>query len=74
MIYDYRKLRGKIVEKFSTQIVFSKAMRWSERTLSRKLNGKVAWKQQEIMLALSLLDLQECDIPTYFFTPKVQSI
>lgn len=74
MAFDYRKLKGKIVEKFGTQIKFAIAMEWSERTLSLKLNGGVPWKQTDIAKAVSLLCLAEEDIPQYFFTPKVQNI
>lgn len=74
MAFDYSKLRGKIIEKFSTQADFAKAMKWSERTLSLKLNGKVPWKQVDIVNAACLLQLNDTDIPDYFFRPKVQNI
>ena len=48
MAFDYSRLRGRIVEKYKNQIEFARRMQWSERTLSLKLNGKVAWKQPEI--------------------------
>lgn len=41
MSFDYSKLRGRIVEKFGTQVNFAKAIKLSERTLSLKLNGKI---------------------------------
>lgn len=72
MAFDYRKLKGRIIEKFGSQINFSKAMEWSERTLSLKMNGKVSWKQPEICKAIKLLELSENDIKEYFFNPKVQ--
>lgn len=74
MPIDYSKLRGKIVEMYGSQICFAIEMGWSERTTSLKLNGKVSWKQKEILKALRLLDLSINDIPVYFFTLKVQSI
>lgn len=70
MAFDYSKLKGKIVEKFDTQIKFAAAMKWSERTLSLKLNGGVPWKQTDIAKAVSILDLNEEDIPQYFFCLK----
>lgn len=72
MAFDYRKLRGKIIEKFGTQMSFAKAMNISERTLSLKMSGKRAWKQPEICLAINLLGLSKNDIEDYFFTLKVQ--
>lgn len=74
MAFDYNKLRGKIVEKYGSQIEFAKAMKWSERTLSKKINGKIPWKQTDICTAIKLLGLSEDDIQEYFFTMKVQCI
>lgn len=74
MIFEYNKLRGKIIEVFGTQASFAKNMGWSERTLSLKLNGERSWKQVDICKATELLHLSKEDISTYFFTPKVQNI
>lgn len=72
MAYDYAKLNGKIVEKCGTQAVFAERMGLSERTISLKLNNKVAFKQPEIQKTLPILGLTESDIQAYFFTLKVQ--
>lgn len=72
MAFDYNKLRGRIVELFGNQGEFAKAMDWSERTLSLKMNGKVSWKQTDIVKAVELLKLSDNDIKPYFFTLKVQ--
>ena len=74
MAFDYSKLRGKIVEKYGNQGEFAKAMNWSERTLSNKMKGKIAWKQTDILSAVGLLGLSENDIQDYFFTMRVQNI
>jgi len=72
MSYDYRKLKGKIVEIFKTQRNFAKEMDWSERTLSLKLNGGVFWKQDEISKAMELLCIDEKQVNEYFFVQNVQ--
>ena len=74
MPIDYNKLRGKIVEKYRTQSNFAKAMGFSERTLSLKMNNEVDWKQTEILKAAELLDIVKEEINNYFFTYKVQNI
>lgn len=71
MAFNYDKLSGRIVEIFGTRYRFAKEMGWSERTLSLKMQGDRPWKQTDICLAIKLLKLDESDIPTYFFTPKV---
>lgn len=74
MAFNYSKLKGKIIEIFDAQYKFAKAMGWSERTLSLKINGNRPWKQSDICKAIKLLNLTEEDIPTYFFTHEVQNI
>lgn len=74
MSYDYSRLKGKIVEKYGSNAKFAEGMGWSERTLSLKLNNKVAWKQPEMAKAIAILSLDENDIPDYFFRIKVQNI
>ena len=72
-VFDYSKLRGKIVEVFGSQSAFAKMMEWSERTLSLKLTSKRWWKQPEICKAAKLLGISSEDIPAYFFKEKVQT-
>lgn len=74
MVFNYNKLRGKIVEKTRTNKEFAERMNMSERTLSLKLNGERAWKQPEIVKAISLLGLTPEDIQPYFFNIEVQTI
>lgn len=67
MPYNYSKLLGRIVEKTGTQYKFAEAIGLSERTVSLKLNGKIGWKQQEIMKACQILDIDKSEICEYFF-------
>ena len=41
LAFNYSRLKGRIVEKFGNQKNFAKAMNWSEKTLSKKINGDV---------------------------------
>lgn len=74
MAFNYNKLRGRIVEIYGSQTEFAKAMQWSERTLSLKMNGKIPWKQTDIVNAVRLLGLSESDIQEYFFAVEVQNV
>lgn len=71
MAYDYAKLNGKIVEVCGTQAVFAEKMGLSERSVSMKLNNKIAFKQTEIQKALEVLNLASEEVQAYFFTLKV---
>ena len=72
MAFDYRRLRGRIVEKYGCQRNFADAFPISERSLSLKLNSAVFFKQPEINRACEMLDISTDEIPSYFFVPKVQ--
>lgn len=71
MPYDYSKLRGKIVEIFGSNGAFAKVFPMSERTLSKKMTGKVGWSQKQMKRACELLGIEEQDLPAYFFKQKV---
>lgn len=71
---DYSKLKGKIIEKYKTQSAFAEAMNLSNRTISLKLKGKIDFNQKDIVKAVELLELDEFEIPIYFFTNKDQNI
>ena len=70
--YDYRKLRGRIKEKFGTQSEFSKKLGLSEVSVSNKLNNVVDWGQEEMENAISILEIPNTDIHAYFFTHEVK--
>lgn len=72
MAFNYQKLLGRITEKMGSQAEFARRMELSERTISLKLNGKVPFKQNEIVKASNLLEIDNSDIAAYFFTVYVQ--
>lgn len=72
MSFDYSKLLGKIIEVYGTRAAFGDAMGWSNTTTTARLNNKAQWTQGEINRASDLLNIEDRDISTYFFTPKVQ--
>lgn len=70
-MFNYSKLRGKIIEICGNVGQFATLMKWSVVTVSRKLNNKVYWTQDEILTAIDVLSLKISDIPDYFFTREV---
>ena len=69
---DFRKLIGRIVEKYGTRNAFCDAMDMKPEQLSRRLNNRTPFTTGEIILALELLDIHPREIGLYFFTPKVR--
>ena len=72
MAYNYRKLIGRIIEKFGSRAAFAKAAEISEHTLSKKLNNKAKLSQDDISLWCSLLEIPETEAYPYFFTLNSQ--
>lgn len=71
VIFDYSKLRGRIVEKYGTQGKFAEANDMSDRSISLKLNNGIGLSQEEIIDWCKKLDICISDIPAYFFKEKV---
>lgn len=72
MAFDYRKLRGRIKEVYGTQDKFAAEMQIGRVSLSQRLNNILQFSQGEIKKSCELLGIDETEIPTYFFTQKVQ--
>ena len=53
LIFDYSKLRGKITEIYGSQLAFVKDLGTSENTFSRKLNNKVRFSVDDIILIIT---------------------
>ena len=70
--FDFRKLEGRIVERFGTRLEFAKAAGYTKSQLSARLNNKVDFGLSEVyeLCTPELLDIAVPDIPAYFFTPR----
>lgn len=64
---SYRKLRGRIVEKYDSQRNFAKAVDLSDNSMSKKMTGKVEFSREDIRLWCDLLDIRQDEIGEYFF-------
>lgn len=67
MAYEYRKLRGRIMEKFGTQESFADAIGRSRVSVSQKLNGKTGFDKSAIELWSKALEIPVSEIGSYFF-------
>ena len=74
MSFCYRKLRGRIIEKFGSVKAFAEAYGISLNSMSRKLNGKTTITTADIvkMSAPEFLDIAPNEVHEYFFVKKVQ--
>lgn len=70
--FDYRKLRGRIRERYGTQSAFANTIGLSDVSVSNKLNNNVEWGQEEIEDSIQSLDIPWTEIHSYFFTHEVE--
>lgn len=71
MAFDYRKLRGRIIEKYGSQTAFVEKYGVSENTFSMKMNNKIRFTSDDIIKISEMLDIPKEDVGVYFFTQKV---
>ena len=67
MVFEYRKLRGRIVEKFGTYGNFAEDINVSMVTGSNKLRGVTQFSQDDIVLWCEALEIPLSDSGAYFF-------
>jgi transcriptional regulator with XRE-family HTH domain len=70
-MYDYSKLRGRIVEKFGTMSSFAEELGITLVAVSNKMNNKTGFTRSDIEKWASLLDISSSDYDVYFFAHKV---
>lgn len=68
---DFRKLRGRIIEKYDTLGNFAKSYGISLVCLSKKMNNKSQFTQKDILEMSEMLDISKEEIGDYFFTKRV---
>jgi DNA-binding transcriptional regulator YdaS (Cro superfamily) len=65
--FNYSKLRGRIVEIYGSQREFAKALGISNESVNRKLKGKIAFQQEEMVIIADLLKFPTSEMDKYFF-------
>lgn len=73
-MFDYSKLRGRIVEKYGSITRFAEYISISRVSLDYKLNNKVQISRADIIEWSKLLDIDPEEYGLYFFTEKLNSV
>ena len=71
LVFDYSKLRGRIIEKYGYTKEFARAIGTSPTSLSLKLNNKGSFSQAEIKRAIDVLGIEPGSVTSYFFAVKL---
>lgn len=71
IIFDYSKLKGRIIEKYNSQSKFAEAVGISDRSMSLKLNNGIGLSQEDIVKWSKLLAIDSENISSYFFNQEV---
>ena len=72
IIFDYSRLRGRIVEKYGSFTAFAAATGQKKSNLSTKLSNKGRISSEEVIAwsAPDKLDIPPAEFHAYFLTPK----
>lgn len=68
MPYTYNKLRGRIVELYGSQNNFADKLGQSRNSVSKKMNCKTEFSQEDIVKWSMLLNVNVSEYGEYFFT------
>lgn len=68
MPYTYNKLRGRIVELYGSQNNFADKLGQSRNSVSKKMNCKTEFSQEDIVKWSMLLNVTADQYGEYFFT------
>lgn len=68
--FDYSKLRGRMAEKGFTQEAIAQMVGMSPNSFCNKITGKNEFRQSEMRLIMSVLDIPLSDAWQYFFAQK----
>lgn len=71
VLYDYSKLRGRIVEKYGTVSKFADVLGLSLVSVSNKLNNKTGFTRGDIEKWSQALCIPDYEYGTYYFARKV---
>lgn len=72
IVFDYSRLRGRIIEKYGSFTAFAVAIGQKKSNLSTKLGNKARISSEEMIAwsAPDKLDIHPTEFHAYFLTPK----
>lgn len=70
VVYDYSKLRGRIVEKLGNITEFINVISISGTSFYKKINNQIEFKQSEIIEICNVLEIPSTEMHYYFFYTK----
>lgn len=70
-IINTNLLKSQMLLRGVTTKALADAQKWSQTTVSRKINGKVAFKAPEIQVCVELLSLDSAMASDIFFADKM---
>lgn len=73
MGFKFSKLRGRIIEKYRTYTNFCEEIGAPKSMVSKKLNGKLGFTYENIVLWCEKLDIPISEVGEYFFYSEVKS-
>lgn len=68
IVFDYSKLRGRIIEKYGTVTGFATKIDRQKSWVSMVLNGKRYLDQRDIVTWANALDVKDSEVKSIFFT------
>jgi len=66
-LYSYNKLRGRIIERYGSQQKFADILGISSTSMSKKMQCRTGFSQEDIEQWAKLLDIDRADFSEYFF-------
>lgn len=66
MSFEYKKLRGRIIEKYGSLQRFAEELDISYVAVSKKMNGKTGFSQKDMIIWCEKLDIDINDAPLFF--------
>jgi hypothetical protein len=72
VVFDFRRLEGRIIEKFGTRAAFAAHLGMKPSILSSRLKCATHFRPDEIMTICGpdCLGIADQDVVAFFFTPK----